>query len=29
MKFVRYEAEGKIAYGVVEDNVVREITSAP
>jgi len=29
MKFVRYEARGKIAYGVVEDNEVREITSAP
>ena len=29
MKFARYEAHGEIAYGVVEGDVVRQITSTP
>ena len=29
MKFARYEAHGETAYGVVEDNLVRQITTTP
>ncbi len=29
MKFARYEAHGEAAYGVVEDDVVRQITTSP
>ncbi len=29
MKFARYEAHGEIAYGVVEDGMVRQITTTP
>jgi 2-keto-4-pentenoate hydratase/2-oxohepta-3-ene-1,7-dioic acid hydratase in catechol pathway len=29
MKFARYEAHGEIAYGVVEGDVVKQITAAP
>ena len=29
MKFVRYLAHGDISYGVVDGNIVREITNNP
>ena len=29
MKFVRYLAHGDISYGVVDGNIVREITNTP
>ena len=29
MKFARYEAHGEVAYGVVEDDLVKQLTTSP